>query len=98
MRFNVWPKSNQLAAFGNSTDGFAADHSRGVEAAKAASTHAGRKEKDWTGNHPLQARGRNLQKAGILTADFSNQLNFGFTRNKNSMTVFMHRLRRVYHT
>jgi len=98
MRFNVWPKSNQPTAIGNSTHGFAADHSRGVEAATAASTHACRKEKDWTGNHPLQARSRNLQKVGILTADFSDQLNFGFARNKNSMPVFMHRLRRVYHT
>jgi len=44
MRFDVRPKSNQLTAIGNSTHGFAEVHSRGVEAALAASTHAGHKE------------------------------------------------------
>jgi len=98
MRFNVWPKSNQLAAFGNSTDGFAADHSRGVEAAKAASTHAGlnEAEKERSRIHRGQPHRRNLQKITILSTDLDDQLNFEFARNKNSMNVFMIRLRRVY--
>jgi hypothetical protein len=98
MRFIVWPKSNQLTAIGNVMDGFSADHSRGVEAATAASTHAGHKEaeQEWSSVHRGQPHRRNLQKITILSADLDDQLNFEFARNKNSMNVFMIRLRRVY--
>ena len=98
MRHNVGPKSNQLTAIGNSMDGFAAVHSRGVEAATAASTHAGHNgaEGERSSNHRRQSHRRNLNKVSILNSDSVDQLNFEFARNKNSMTVFMIRLRRVY--
>jgi hypothetical protein len=41
MRFDLRPTSNQLTASGTSARDFAAYDSRGVEAALAASTHAG---------------------------------------------------------
>jgi hypothetical protein len=44
MRFSVGPKSNQLTALGNTMYVFPAVHSRGVEAAAAASIRAGHKE------------------------------------------------------
>ena len=100
MRFDVRPKSNQLTAIGNSTHGFAEVHSRGVEAALAASTHAGHKhkeaEKERSSNHRSQSRSRKLRKVSILGSDSGDQLNFELVRNKNSMAVFMIRLRRVY--
>lgn len=98
MRSNVGPKSNQLTAIGNAMDGFAAVHSRGVEAATAASTHAGHKEREekQSGNHWIQFRSRTLRKKISVQTDLVDQLNFEFARNKNSMTVFMIRLRRVY--
>ena len=97
-RPNVGPKSNQLTASGNAMDGLTAVHSRGVEAATAASTHAGHKEaqQEWSSIHRGQPHRRNLQKITILSADLDDQLNFEFARNKNSMNVFMIRLRRVY--
>jgi len=98
MRHNVGPKNNQLTAIGNAMDGFAAVHSRGVEAATAASTHAGlnEAEKERSRIHRGQPHRRNLQKITILSTDLDDQLNFEFARNKNSMNVFMIRLRRVY--
>jgi hypothetical protein len=98
MRFIVGPKSNHLTAIGDSMRRFAADESRGVEAATAASAHAGHKEaqQKWSSIHRGQPHRRNLQKITSLSADLEDQLNFEFARNKNSMNVFMIRLRRVY--
>jgi len=96
MRFDVRPKSNQLTAIGNAMDDLAAVHSRGVEAATAASTHAGHEEGKRSSNHRGQPHRRKLQKISIHSADLDGQLNFEFARNKNSMNVFMIRLRRVY--
>jgi hypothetical protein len=78
--------------------GFAADHSWGVEAVTAASTHAGHKgvEEERSSNPRRQSRRRNLHKVSILNTDSVEQLNFEFARNKNSMKVLMIRLRRVY--
>jgi hypothetical protein len=78
--------------------GFPLDDSRGVEAASAASTHAGQEESEEgrLSNHRSQSHRRNLHKISILGADLVDQLNFEFVRNKNSMSVFMIRLRRVY--
>jgi hypothetical protein len=98
MKFNVRPKSNQLTAIGNLTNGFDTKNSRGVEAATAASTHAGLKKKSGSSHRLSQLHNGKLQKASIPSADFCGQLNFEFAGNKNSMIVFMHRLRRVYHT
>ena len=96
MKFYVWPMSNQLTAIGNAMDDLAAVHSRGVEAATAASTHAGHEEGKRSSNHRGQPHRRKLQKISIHSADLDGQLNFEFARNKNSMDVFMIRLRRVY--
>jgi hypothetical protein len=90
---------NQLTAIRNAMDDyFAAVHSRGVEAATVASTRPGHKEADAdrSRNHRRQSHRRNLNKVSILNSDSVDQLNFEFARNKNSMTVFMIRLRRVY--
>jgi hypothetical protein len=78
-------------------DYFAAVHSRGVEAAMAASTRAGHNavEGERSRNHHRQLHRRNLNKVSILNADLDDQLNCEFTRNKNSMNVFTIRLRRV---
>jgi hypothetical protein len=94
----VRPKSNQLTANGNSRLVFVAENSRGVEAATAASTHAGHKCEAGASHRLSRPQSRKLQKVSILSADFVDQLNFEFARNKNSITIFMHRLRRVYHT
>ena len=69
MRHNIGPKSNQPTAVGNVMDGFSADCSRGVEAATAASTHAGHKEaqQEWSSIHRGQPHRRNLQKITILS-------------------------------
>jgi hypothetical protein len=98
MRFNMGPKSNQLTALGNMMCDFPADDSRGVEVATAASTHAGHKgvEEERSSNPRRQSHRRNLHKVSILNTDSVEQLNFEFARNKNSMKVFMIRLRRVY--
>jgi hypothetical protein len=99
MRFNVGPQINQLTAIRNAMDDFFATvHSRGVEAAAAASTHAGYKEagEERYGNHGSHSHRRNLHKVSILRADSVDQLNFEFARNKNSMTVLTICLRRVY--
>jgi len=98
MRPNVGPKSNQLTASGNSAHEHAGIDSRGVEAAVAASTHAGldEAEEERSRIHRGQPHRRNLQKITILSTDLDDQLNFEFARNKNSMNVFMIRLRRVY--
>jgi hypothetical protein len=98
MKFDVRPKSNQLTAIGNLTNGFDTENSRGGEAATAASSRAGFPEKDLKSNRSSQPQARKLQKISILSADLCGQLKFEFTGNKNSMLVFMHRLRRVYHT
>ena len=100
MRFDARPKSNQLTAIGNSVDGFAEVHSRGVEAAVAASTHAGHKEREekQPDNHCGRLRGRTLRKKISVQTDLVDQLNFEFAQNKNSMSVFTIRLRRVYQT
>jgi hypothetical protein len=100
MRFDVGPESNQLTAIGNSVDGFAEVHSRGVEAAVAASTHAGHKEGEekQSDNHCSQLRVRTLRKKISVQTGLVDQLNFEFMQNKNSMAVFMIRLRRVYQT
>jgi hypothetical protein len=98
MRFNVGPKSNQLTALGNTTYDFPTDDSRGVEAAVAASTHAGHNEaeEERSSNHRSQSHRRTSRKKISLRVDLVDQLNFEFTRNKDSMAVFMIRLRRVY--
>jgi hypothetical protein len=78
--------------------GFAEVRSRGVEAAVAASTQADHK-RAWgkiLSDFRRQVRVQILQKETGLNADFAQQLNFEFTRNKNSIAVFMIRLRRVY--
>ena len=100
LRSKVGPKINQLTAPLNSMRGLRAEHSRGVEAARAASTHADRKEAVGVrlDNHNRSSRRlQNLRKVLTLGADSVDQLNFEFARNKNSMAVFMLRLRRVYH-
>jgi hypothetical protein len=98
VRFNVGPKSHQPTTLGNMTCDFPADDSRGVEAATAAPTHAGHKgvQEERSSNPRRQSHRRNLPKVSILNPDPFDQLNFEFARNKNSMTVFMIRLRRVY--
>jgi hypothetical protein len=99
MRFNVGLEINQLTVIRNAMhDYFAAVHCRGVEAATAASTHAGYKrvEGERSSNHRRHSHRRNLNKVSILNSDSVEQLNFEFARNKNSMNVFMIRLRRVY--
>ena len=99
MRFDVGLEINQLTAIRNAmADYFAAVHSRGVEAATAASTRAGNNgaEGERSSNHRRHSHRRNLNKVSILNSDSFDQLNFEFARNKNSMTVFMIRLRRVY--
>jgi len=97
MRFNVVLEINQLKVIRNAlNDYFAAVRSRGVEAAAAASTHAGHRvgrEVQHSHSHT-----RNLRKVSIQNADSFDQLNFEFVRNKNSMNDFMIRLRRVYRT
>jgi hypothetical protein len=98
MRFDVGPEINQLAVIRNAMDDyFAASHPRGVEAATAASTHAGQKhrEEETPSKYRREAHRRKLHKVSILGADLV-ELNFEFARNKNSMTDFMIRLRRVY--
>jgi len=80
------------------TNGFDIENSRGDEAATAASSRAGLPEKDLKSNRLSQPQARKLQKISILSADLCGQLKFEFAGNKNSMLVFMHRLRRVYHT
>ncbi len=99
MRFDVGLEINQLKAIRNAMDDyFAAVHSRGVEAATAASTHAGHKEatKERHSHHRGHSHRRNLYKVTIQNAGSADHLNFEFVRNKNSMNVFMFRLRRVY--
>lgn len=97
MRFDVGPESNQLTAPGNTMCGFPEDDSRGVEAATAASTHAGHKmeEEKQSSHSGSRTHGRISHKKISLIMGSVHQLNFEFTRNKNSMTVFMIRLRRV---
>jgi hypothetical protein len=98
MQFDVGPKSNQLTALGNTMCGFPAADSRGVEAVSAASTQAGHQgvEEERSCNPHRQSHRRKLHKVSILNADSIEQLNFEFAGNKNSMKVFMIRLRRVY--
>ena len=99
MRFKIRPKINQLTALVDPMRIFFADHSRGVEAAAEASTHAGRimKEEE-TRIHGKRHRPHRckLHKVSILGANSADQLNFELARNKNSISVFMIRLRRVY--
>jgi hypothetical protein len=99
MQGDVGSEINQLTAIRNAMDDyFVAVHCRGVEAATAASTRAGLKgvERERSSNHRQHSHRRNLNKVSILNSDSIDQLNFEFARNKNSMTVFMIRLRRVY--
>jgi hypothetical protein len=98
LRCNVGPKSNQLTALGNSIGGFVAEGSRGVVAALAASTHACHSEANGkrSSNHVGRRHRRILHKKIRLRVDLVDQLNFEFSRNKNSMGVFTIRLRRVY--
>jgi hypothetical protein len=101
MQSDVGLEINQLTAIRNAMDDyFAAVHSRGVEAATAASTHAGHNgvEGERSSNHRRHSHRRKLNKVSILNSDSIDQLNFEFTKNKNSMDVFMLRLRRIYHT
>jgi hypothetical protein len=97
MRSDVRPKTNQLTAIEDSTRALVAENSRGVGAAATASTHADHKRKAGASHHLSSPQSWKLQKAGILGTDFVDQLNFEFARNKNSIAIFMHRLRRVYH-
>jgi hypothetical protein len=99
MRFSVGLEINQLTVIRNAMDDyFAAVHSRGDEAAMAASSRAGQKgaQEGRSSNHRNPSHRRNLHKVSILNADLADQLNFEFARNKNSMKVFTNRLRRVY--
>jgi hypothetical protein len=98
LRINVGPKSNQITAIGNSAHEHAAVDSRGVDAATAASTHAGHKvaEEEGPSNHRGPFQGRTLHKKISLRVDSIDQLNFEFKRNKHLMNVFTIRLRRVY--
>ena len=100
MRFEIRPTINRLTALVDRLRIFFADHPRGVEAATAASTHAGRKVKEEEEKRTQEIRKgahrRKLHKVSILGGDSVDQLNFEFARNKNSMAVFMIRLRRVY--
>lgn len=98
MGFDVGPEINQLAVIRNAMDDyFAVVHSREVEAASAASTHAGHKptQEEPSSKHHRNGHMRKLHKVSIVGADLV-ELNFEFARNKNSMTDFMIRLRRVY--
>jgi hypothetical protein len=98
MRCDAGPESNQLTALGNRMCGFLAEDSRGVEAAVAASTHAGHEvaEGERSSSHRGKPHKRILRRKITLQSGLVDQLKFEFTRNKNSMTVFMIRLRRVY--
>ncbi len=98
MQCDAGPESNQLTALGNRMCGFLADDSRGVEAAVAASTHAGHEEaeEERSKSHHNKLHKRNLRKEITLQSGLVDQLKFEFTRNKNSMNVFTIRLRRVY--
>jgi hypothetical protein len=77
-RFNVGPKSNQLTALGSTMHGFPADDSRGVEAAAAASTHAGHKEAEEEGssNDCGQLHSRTSRKKNQSEARFSRSVEF----------------------
>jgi hypothetical protein len=100
IRFKVGPKINQLTALVDRMRGLRADHTRGARAAAAARVHASSKEaarEQLDRNHSSWRRQGNFRKARIPGAGSVDQLNFEFARNKNSMTVFMLRLRRVYH-
>jgi hypothetical protein len=79
MRFVIGPKSNPIPALVKSMRAFPSNDSRGVEAAVAASTHAGR-------NNAVEeypSRGRSvldnwkLRKENISIAGSSDQLKFG---------------------
>jgi hypothetical protein len=98
LRCNVGPNGNQLTALENKKGVFSEVDSRGVEAAAAASAQAVHTQANGKrpGNHRGRLRGRTLHKKISLQTDLVGQLNFEFIRNKNSMTVFMIRLRRVY--
>jgi hypothetical protein len=78
--------------------GVDAVNSWGVEAAAAASTHAGHKKAEEKPSNIHRGRFHNgtLHKKISLTVGLAEQLNFEFARNKNSMNVFTIRLRRVY--
>jgi len=98
MKFHVGPKTNQLTAFEDAMRRFTAVRSRRVEAAMPASTHAGHQG---ALEQCLGARGSAVRSSLLWiqisgNADFMDQLNFESARNKNPMTVFMIRLRRVY--
>jgi hypothetical protein len=103
VRFNVGPKSNQLTALGNTMCDFPMNDSRGVEAASAASTHAGFNEamgykytieKCRTG-FGFAALAEFAQRISDESKKM-DQLNFESAGNKNSIDVFIIRLRRVY--
>ena len=99
MQGDVGSEINQLTAIRNAMNDYLVSvHSRGVEAAMAASTRTGHKgvEEERSSNHRSQLHRRNLNKVSILNTDSVDQLNFEFARNKTSMPVFMIRLRRVY--
>jgi hypothetical protein len=98
MRFNVWPEINQLTARGNSLHRISAIHSRGVEAAVAASTHAGHKKRQEVRSRNFRSalRSRILHQENRPTTNSIAQLNFESAQNKNLMSLFMIRLRRVY--
>jgi hypothetical protein len=97
-RFDAGPKSNQAIVPGKTTHSFPAIHSGKVEAAAAASTHSGRPESE----KESPSHGRDGSHSGNFRGEMSvrtnldDQLNFEFDGNKNSITAFMIRLRRVY--
>ena len=98
MRFNARPKSNQLTAIGNAIRVLSSVPSRGVEAALAASTQAGftgtQKELHYLPGCLLHSE--LLRRKKNSSSALKCQLNFESGRDKNSMDVFMNRLRRVY--
>ncbi len=98
MRFDVGPLDKQLVALGDTKCGSCLDKYRGVEAAAAASTHAGSlKLIEASSYRPaLQWHAANLRNENHLKTEKLNQLNFEFIANKNLMGLFIIRLRRVY--
>ncbi len=99
MRFVVGPNSKQLRALRNTVCGFSLLNFRGAEVTKVASAHAGchenAVEESPSGIRSLR-RGMNLRNGNSTRMENVNQLNFECVRNKNSIAVFIIRLRRVY--
>jgi hypothetical protein len=85
MRFDVGPKSNPIPALVNLMRAFPSNDSRGVEAAAAASTNAGRTNTAEEG--PSKGRcvadNRKLRKENSSRAESPDQLKFGCMKIKD---------------